>query len=62
MNRSRRSRPTNTTVLLRGESGTGKELIAHAIHYNSSRAKKPFIKRQLRGAAAGSDRIGAVRV
>ena len=42
--RSRRWRATNTTVLLRGESGTGKELIAHAIHYNSSRAKKPFIK------------------
>jgi Nif-specific regulatory protein len=36
--------PTNTTVLLRGESGTGKELIAHAIHYNSTRAQKPFIK------------------
>jgi Nif-specific regulatory protein len=36
--------PTNTTVLIRGESGTGKELIAHAIHYNSPRAKKPFIK------------------
>jgi Nif-specific regulatory protein len=35
---------TNTTVLLRGESGTGKELIAHALHYNSPRAKKPFIK------------------
>src|SRR5438270_4532845 len=35
---------TNTTVLVRGESGTGKELIAHAIHYNSTRAKKPFIK------------------
>jgi len=35
---------TNTTVLIRGESGTGKELIAHAIHYNSSRMKKPFIK------------------
>ena len=35
---------TNTTVLLRGESGTGKELIAHAIHYNSLRADKPFIK------------------
>jgi Nif-specific regulatory protein len=31
-------------VLLRGESGTGKELIAHAIHYNSLRAHKPFIK------------------
>ena len=36
--------PTNTTVLIRGESGTGKELIAHAIHYNSPRAKKPFLK------------------
>lgn len=35
---------TNTTVMLRGESGTGKELIAHALHYNSPRAKKPFIK------------------
>lgn len=35
---------TNTTVLIRGESGTGKELVAHAIHYNSSRAKKPFVK------------------
>src|SRR3989449_2126795 len=35
---------TNTTVLLRGESGTGKELIAHAIHYNSLRSAKPFIK------------------
>ncbi len=35
---------TSTTVLLRGESGTGKELIAHAIHYNSARAKKPFVK------------------
>ena len=36
--------PTNTTVLIRGESGTGKEMIAHAIHYSSPRAKKPFIK------------------
>src|SRR5207244_7246325 len=35
---------TNTTVLIRGESGTGKELIAHAIHYSSLRANKPFIK------------------
>jgi Nif-specific regulatory protein len=34
----------NTTVLLRGESGTGKELIAHALHYNSLRARKPFVK------------------
>jgi Nif-specific regulatory protein len=35
---------TSTSVLIRGESGTGKELIAHAIHYNSPRAKKPFVK------------------
>ncbi len=35
---------SNATVLIRGESGTGKELVAHAIHYNSSRAKGPFIK------------------
>jgi Nif-specific regulatory protein len=36
--------PASTTVLLRGESGTGKEMIAHAIHYGSPRADKPFIK------------------
>ena len=35
---------TNTTVLIRGESGTGKELIAHALHYNSPRSKRPFVK------------------
>jgi Nif-specific regulatory protein len=35
---------SNATVLLRGESGTGKEMIAHAIHYNSLRSKRPFIK------------------
>jgi Nif-specific regulatory protein len=34
---------SNATVLLRGESGTGKTLVAKALHYNSSRAKKPFI-------------------
>jgi len=33
-----------TTVMIRGESGTGKEMIAHAIHYNSPRAEKPFVK------------------
>ncbi len=35
---------TNSTVLITGESGTGKELIANAIHFNSDRIKKPFVK------------------
>jgi Nif-specific regulatory protein len=35
---------SDATVLIRGESGTGKELVAHAIHYNSLRAPKAFIK------------------
>jgi Nif-specific regulatory protein len=35
---------SDTTVLLRGESGTGKELVAHALHYASPRAAKPFVK------------------
>ena len=35
---------STATVLIRGESGTGKELAANAIHYNSRRAGKPFIK------------------
>ena len=35
---------SNATILIRGESGTGKELVASALHYNSHRADKPFIK------------------
>jgi len=35
---------SNATVLIRGESGTGKDLVAHAIHYSSLRANKPFVK------------------
>lgn len=36
--------PSDATVLINGESGTGKELIANAIHENSPRKGKPFIK------------------
>lgn len=34
---------TNITVSITGETGTGKELVAKAIHYNSSRKKKPMV-------------------
>lgn len=40
---------TNASVLITGESGTGKELIAEAIHRNSNRVKKPFVKVNLGG-------------
>jgi len=35
---------SNAPVLLRGESGTGKEMFAQALHEQSSRHTKPFIK------------------
>src|SRR5690606_38612340 len=36
--------PSRATVLITGESGTGKELIASAIHHNSDRKDRPFVK------------------
>jgi Nif-specific regulatory protein len=44
---------SRATVLLLGENGTGKEMIAKAIHYNSSRKDKPFIRVNC-GALAGT--------
>ena len=45
--------PTHSTVLLRGETGTGKELVAHAIHINSPREGKPFVRVNCAALAAG---------
>jgi len=39
-----RAAKTNSSVLITEESGTGKEIIAHYIHLNSARTKKPFIR------------------
>ncbi len=38
-----RLKDTRTPVLITGESGTGKELVARAIHYRGSFAKRPFV-------------------
>ncbi len=40
---------TDASVLITGESGTGKELVAEAIHRNSARKAKPFVKVNLGG-------------
>ncbi|NUQ26076.1 MAG: sigma-54-dependent Fis family transcriptional regulator [Saprospiraceae bacterium] len=56
--------PTDAPVLIMGESGTGKELIAEAIHQNSLRSKRPFVKVNLGGISAGlfeSEMFGHVR-
>ena len=55
---------TDASVLITGESGTGKELIAEAIHQNSVRRQKPFVKVNLGGISASlfeSEMFGHVR-
>jgi DNA-binding NtrC family response regulator len=55
---------TDASVLILGESGTGKELIAEAIHENSLRRNKPFVKVNLGGISSSlfeSEMFGHVR-
>lgn len=55
---------TDASVLITGESGTGKELIAEAIHRNSERKDRPFVKVNLGGISATlfeSEMFGHVR-
>jgi len=55
---------TNAAVLIMGESGTGKELVAEAIHQNSPRSNKPFVKVNLGGISSAlfeSEMFGHVR-
>ena len=55
---------TDAAVLIRGESGTGKELIAEAIHQNSLRRNKPFVKVNLGGISTSlfeSEMFGHIR-
>ncbi len=46
-------RDANSPVLLLGESGTGKELIARALHSNSNRKNKPFVRVHCAALAQG---------
>ena len=55
---------TDASILIMGESGTGKELIAEAVHLNSLRRNKTFIKVNLGGISTSlfeSEMFGHIR-
>lgn len=55
---------TDASILISGDTGTGKEVLAAAVHRNSPRKRKPFIKVNLAAVPVGlfdSELFGHVR-
>lgn len=60
----KRIAPTDASVLITGENGTGKELVAKALHENSRRSRRPFVKVNLGGISSSlfeSEMFGSAR-
>lgn len=64
LDKVKRIAPTDASVLITGENGTGKELVAKALHKNSRRSRRPFVKVNLGGISSSlfeSEMFGSAR-